>query len=202
MFIYRNIEAFQDWRIVIIYPSRSTEQSRSKMPPELFTSGRITRIYLNELGEIEQLPIGLAMMVLTTKEGNAAVTAAKNLLARPVEATEKDGIMDMVVTIMSYKFITLNRAEVLQMLDITIDEVRAFQDAKNEGRTEGRAEGQLAARQEMLLEFLQEELGDLSKKSQSMVAALSIDQLKQLSATRKNFKTEKDLKDWLKKVEK
>jgi predicted transposase YdaD len=128
MFIYRNIEAFQDWRIVIIY-------------------------------------------------------------------------IDMVVTIMSYKFSTLKREEVIQMLDITISEVRAFQDAKNEGLTEGRAEGQLAARREMLLELLQEELGGLSKESQTMVVALSIDQLKQLSATRKNFKSEQELQNWLKKVE-
>jgi Domain of unknown function (DUF4351) len=67
------------------------------------------------------------------------------------------------------------------------------------GLIKGRTEGQLAARQEMLLELLQEDLGALSKKGQAMVMALSIDQLKQLSTDRKNFETEKDLKDWLKK---
>lgn len=30
------------------------------------------RVYLDELGEIEQLPIGIGLMVLTTLEGDAA----------------------------------------------------------------------------------------------------------------------------------
>jgi predicted transposase/invertase (TIGR01784 family) len=196
LYIYRKSETFNDWRMVIIYPTRSMEQSSSKMPPELFASGRITRIYLDELGSIDQLPTGPALMVLTTKEGENAVTEAKGMLERSVESPERDAIINMVVTIMAYKFDTLKREEVTQMLGIELKDVRAFRESFEEGEEFG----ELKARREMLLELLQDELGSLSEKNQAAVEALSLDHLKQLSSARKSFETEKDLKTWLKSI--
>jgi predicted transposase YdaD len=118
------------------------------------------------------------------------------MLERSIESAERNAIMDMVVTIMAYKFDTLNREEVIQMLGIELQDVRAFRETFEEGLEEGRLE----TRREMLLELLQDEFGSLSEKSQAAVAALSLEQLKQLSSARKGFKTEKDLKIWLKSV--
>ena len=61
IYTYRNRDRFSDWRAVVIYPARSIEQSRTEMVREMLASGRITRIYLDELGELEDLPIGLKM---------------------------------------------------------------------------------------------------------------------------------------------
>ena len=82
IYTYRNRERFADWRSVVIYPSRTMEQSRTAMVREMLTSGRITRIYLDELGEIEELPIGLSLMVLTTLEGDAAKNQARRAIER------------------------------------------------------------------------------------------------------------------------
>ena len=41
-----------DWQAVVIYPSRSIEQSRREIVRELLGSGRITRVYLDELGAV------------------------------------------------------------------------------------------------------------------------------------------------------
>ena len=49
---------------------------------ELLASGRIVRVYLDELGEIEQLPIGIGLMVLTKLEGDAAKTEARSAIER------------------------------------------------------------------------------------------------------------------------
>ena len=44
------------------------------MVREMLASGRIERIYLDELGEVEELTTGLSLMVLTTLEGDEAKT--------------------------------------------------------------------------------------------------------------------------------
>ena len=75
-YVYRRTELFANWQAVAIYPSRTVEQSTTKVPPELFVSGRIVPVYLDELGEIEELPIGLGLMVLTTLEGDRAIAEA------------------------------------------------------------------------------------------------------------------------------
>jgi predicted transposase YdaD len=47
---------------------------------DLLASGRIVRVYLDELGAIRELPIGLGLMVLTTLEGDEAKAEARRLV--------------------------------------------------------------------------------------------------------------------------
>jgi predicted transposase/invertase (TIGR01784 family) len=82
IYIYRNRDRFLDWQAVVIYPTRSIEQSNTDTVRELLASRRILRVYLDELGEIEQLPIGVGLMVLTTLEGEAAKTGARLAIDR------------------------------------------------------------------------------------------------------------------------
>jgi predicted transposase YdaD len=82
IYVYRNRERISDWQAVVIYPSRSIEQSNPDMVREFLASERIVRVYLDELGEIEALSIGVGLMVLTTLEGDAAKTEAKAAIDR------------------------------------------------------------------------------------------------------------------------
>jgi predicted transposase YdaD len=59
----------------------------------MLASGRITRVYLNDLGEIERLPIGVGLMVLTTREGEAATIEARSLIDR---AQGSEDIIDLI----------------------------------------------------------------------------------------------------------
>jgi predicted transposase/invertase (TIGR01784 family) len=101
IYVYRNRERFFDWRAVVIYPSRSIEQSRIDTVQEMLASGRITRVYLDELGEISSLPTGLSLMVLTILEGDEAKNQARNLIER---AAGDRGIIEMITKIVVYKF--------------------------------------------------------------------------------------------------
>ena len=82
IYTYRNRNLFSDWRAVAIYPSRSIEQSNKDVVLEMLASGRITPIYLDELGAVEELPTGLGLMVLTTLEGEEAKAEARGLIQR------------------------------------------------------------------------------------------------------------------------
>jgi predicted transposase/invertase (TIGR01784 family) len=104
IFIYRYRETFFDWRAVIIYPSRSLEQSRSEVLSEMLDSRRIMRVYLDELGAItfgtaelnEDLPTSLSLMVLTTFEGEAAIDGARGLIDRAGAGIDGRAIIDLV----------------------------------------------------------------------------------------------------------
>jgi predicted transposase/invertase (TIGR01784 family) len=185
IYIYRNIETFHDWRIVIIYASRKIEQISSKMPPELFESGRITRIYLDELGPIDQLSAGPALMVLTTIEGDNAVAQAKRMLERSMESAERGAIIDMVVTIMAYKFKELNQDEVNKMLGIELKDVRAFRETFEDGE------------RNIVLRQLSKKFGDLSVLDRERVEALDADRLQELADALLNFAAPSDLVGWL-----
>ncbi|MBC6435980.1 Rpn family recombination-promoting nuclease/putative transposase, partial [Nostoc sp. HG1] len=56
----RQNQPLNDWGAVVLYPSRNVDTGDIKHYREFFTSGRIRRIYLDELGEAASLPIGIA----------------------------------------------------------------------------------------------------------------------------------------------
>jgi predicted transposase/invertase (TIGR01784 family) len=140
IFAYRDRDSFQDWRAVVIYPSRSIEQERLDLVQEFLASGRITRIYLDELGEIEDLPWSLALMALTILPDDEMLAKAKVMMERFDEeeaissetSSEGSAILDLVITAIVYKFSELTRDEVLAMLGLELKEPRAFQDIREE----------------------------------------------------------------------
>ncbi|NJM45621.1 MAG: Rpn family recombination-promoting nuclease/putative transposase [Alkalinema sp. RU_4_3] len=115
-YFYQNCTRFSDWQAVVIYPSRSMEQKNVHAHRSLLNGGQVHRVYLNELGDVETLPLGLAVMVLTTKTQRQMPRVAKALLARNCQEvtnpTESRAIMEMISTIVVYKFTHLSRKEV------------------------------------------------------------------------------------------
>ena len=57
LYFYRNRNRFSDWQAVVIYPSRSIEQSNIQPYRALLNSDQVHRVYLDELGDIRSLPI-------------------------------------------------------------------------------------------------------------------------------------------------
>jgi predicted transposase/invertase (TIGR01784 family) len=152
IFVYRGQrKSFADWRAVIIYRSRSVEQERLEIVQEFLASGRISRIYLDELGEIEELPWSMGLMALTILPGDQMLTEAKAMLQRieqPETSPEGSAILDLVITAVVYKFSELTRDEVLSMLGIELKEPRAFREVREEGKVEGKVEGKAEGKAE------------------------------------------------------
>ena len=136
LYFYRNRDRFSDWQAVMIYPSRSVEQINSHPYRALLESAQVHRVFLDELGEIEQLSLGLALMVLTTLSETVAPQAARDLLAKTeresLPSQTRQDIIDMIGTIMVYKFTDLSPQEVDRMLGIKIEETRVYREAQEE----------------------------------------------------------------------
>jgi predicted transposase/invertase (TIGR01784 family) len=197
IYTYRYREKFYDWRAVVIYPSRSVEQEQLAIVSEFLASGRITRIYLDELNTVEPLPIGLELMLLTTLEDDRAVSTAKTLIERSQQLPDRRAIMEMISTIMVYRFTNLTRTEVEAMIGITLQQTRVYQDAKAEGKAEGMNEGRQAEGQSLILRQLSRRFGTVSSEVSAAVIALPLAKLEDLGEALLDFKEITDLMNWL-----
>jgi predicted transposase/invertase (TIGR01784 family) len=183
---YRQRHTFYDWRGVVIYPSRSVEQPQKEIVADAISTGRLQRIYLDELGEIETLPVSIGLMVLTTLEDDLAITAASRFIQ---ENPENQAILDSVSTSMVYKFIHLSRDEVNAMIGIELSQTRVYQEAKAEGKAEeARA---------LVLRLLHRKLGALKARELKQIDRLSLEQLESLGEALLDFGSLDDLQAWL-----
>jgi predicted transposase/invertase (TIGR01784 family) len=194
-YVYRYRQEFNDWRAVVIYPTRTVEQENSTVIREFLASGRITRIYLDELILEAQTPLGIKLMLLTTLSPQATIDQAKTLLSETQNLPAAHAIMEMIATIVVYKFNNLSRTEVEAMLGIELQQTRVYQEAKAEGLVEGRQEGLVKA----ILRLLQRKLGTVPGAVQHKIESLSIAQLELLAEELLDFAVLSDLKVWLKK---
>jgi predicted transposase/invertase (TIGR01784 family) len=138
LYFYRNREYYSDWQAVVIYPSRATEQSNSHPYRALLNSDQMHPVYLDELGEIEALPLGIAAMVLTIVEDAIAPEKARMLIGRAKQeatpSTAQQGIIEMISTIMVYRFTKLSRQEIDIMLGTKLEDTRVYREAREEER--------------------------------------------------------------------
>jgi predicted transposase/invertase (TIGR01784 family) len=201
IYTYRHRDSFSDWRAVVIYPSRSVEQSNLSIAIEMLNSSRITPIYLDKLQTGGILPIGLSLMVLTTLEGDRAKSEAICLIER---AQGDRAIIDVISTIMVYKFSNLSRDEVDAMLGIELTQTRVYQEARAEGRNEGEnigevrglKRGRTEGEQALVLKLLTRKLGKIDAEIQSRVNSLTIDRLESLGEDLLDFTSIADLEAW------
>ncbi len=120
-----------------VVPSRSIEQSDIQPHRSLLNGEQIHRVYLDELGDIRQLPIWVALMVLTTVDEEQAPEEARYLLTRTTQEVllpSSRAIIELITTIMVYRFEQLTQAEVESMLGITLKETRVYREIKEEGK--------------------------------------------------------------------
>ncbi|MEA5621092.1 Rpn family recombination-promoting nuclease/putative transposase [Cronbergia sp. UHCC 0137] len=231
LYFYRNRDRFSDWQVVIIYPSRSIEQGNLHPHRGFLHSDQVHRVYLNELGDIQELPVWLSVMVLTTLTKKQAPVAARNLLARTdvqTPSASSRAIIEMITTIMVYKFENLNRREVESMLGITLQETRFYREVKEEGveeglqkgRQEGRQEGLQKGRQEglqkgrqeglqkgrqeeaanLVVRILGKRMGSLPGEMVATITCLPLSVLEELSEALLDFNDLADLQGWLQNI--
>jgi predicted transposase YdaD len=165
----------------------------------------VHRVYLDELGDIRRLPLWVALMVLTTIAEEQAPQEARYLLERSsVEQSEtaSRAIIEMITTIMVYKFEQLSQRDVEQMLGITLQQTRVYREIKEEGRSEGHSEGRLEGRQEeaanLVIRLLTKRFRqEFSEEIRSSVSTLPLPVLEDLSEALLDFTSVADLQAWL-----
>jgi predicted transposase/invertase (TIGR01784 family) len=183
---YRSRKLYSDWQCVMIYLSRSTEQKITYPYRALLESDQVQIIYLNELGNIRDLPLTTSLAVLPTVPPKKAPAEARNIIARAKEQPQQyEVIVDLVTRVMSYMFIDQSPQEIDKMLDIQFEETRVYKDTYAKGKLD------------MALELLESNCGQLRIELVREVTALPIGQLEALGKALLKFKKVKDLEKWL-----
>ena len=134
------------WRGIVIYPSRSIDTADINHYSEFFQSRRVSRIYLDELGETASLPVGIATIKLIIEDENTAIAAARELISRTqqeinIEQQQRQ-LLELIETILVYKFPKMSRKEIEAMFGLSdLKQTRVYQEGVEEGKEEGREEG-------------------------------------------------------------
>jgi predicted transposase/invertase (TIGR01784 family) len=139
LFLYlRQYKTPHPWQAVIIYPSRNIEREQNLQFGEILLLERVTRIYLDELGE-SSLGVGVVKLVIETDK--AAPALARRLIAQAnqqlTDTKIKRDLINLIETIIVYKLPKKSREEIEAMLGLSeLKQTRVYQEALEEGKSE------------------------------------------------------------------
>ena len=200
--IYLNqFKPVQDWQAVALFAKRSLDVGElTTYQQELINSGRIKRIYLDELPPGS---IGMGLIELIVSKEAQAPELVKTLLDRTKTEVENDrekqGIIELLETVLLSKFSQLSRQEIEAMFLVSdIKQTRVYQEAKQEGRQEGREEGKQNGEMILLIRQLSKKFGKLKDIYIENINSLNIEQLEKLGEALLDFTDINDLETWLK----
>jgi predicted transposase/invertase (TIGR01784 family) len=167
LYFYRNSEKFSNLQFVVIYPSRSVEQTNTLAFQELLNT----------------------LMVLTTLDETQAPEEAKTLVTRSRQQApqkESDAIIELIATIMVYKFEQMSQKEVETMLGITtIQQTRVYREAREEEAAN------------IILRLLTKRFQSIPPETQNLISSLPLSVLENLSEAILDFSQLADLQPWL-----
>ena len=128
----------QPYVAVVLFESRGLEPSGLIPYQPLLDAGLLRRVYLDELPEKPNAPLGLAILCLIGQAEEQAATTARDLVARAKSEIEDDSLrtslVQLVETIVIYKLPRLSREEIQTMLQVhDIRETRVYQEGVEEG---------------------------------------------------------------------
>ncbi|GFE69933.1 Rpn family recombination-promoting nuclease/putative transposase [Chroococcus sp. FPU101] len=143
-----------EWLAIVIFDLTSNDVEIPSRYQAL-VSRHLQIIYLDQVGAIEEISLGLAIVKLIVQSPIVASQTAPNLLERVnTEITDlplSRQIIDVIETIIVYKFPQLSSQEIAEMLNLEgIKQTRFYQETFEEGKEEGREEGRLEKQIEMI----------------------------------------------------
>lgn len=190
----------KDWRAVVLFPHRNIEPSNTHLYRAFLNSDQVYRLYLEDFEKTATDSIGVGLMQLIIADSVDAVTKAKSLLsaAQAQKKTDSkiDTIIELIETIVVYKFPQLNREEIERMLGISeLKETKVYQEALKEGREKGRIE----EGQSLVLRQLTRCFGKIQPVIRSQVKSLSLEQTEALGEALLDFNEIADLEQWFKR---
>jgi predicted transposase/invertase (TIGR01784 family) len=162
-----------DWQGILIYPDRRLEPDDTRLHQVLLDSPKVRRVYLNEFSEAASLPLSLGLVKLVIEPEDTAPEQARQLVERsrhePVSHLSRQEIVDLIETIMVYKFTSLGREEIEAMLGLgDLKQSKVYQEALAEGRQEGRQE----ERREIVENLLKVRFGSLDEELTNLVESV------------------------------
>lgn len=184
IFLYlRQNKPENDWRAIVLYPSSSTDAANIKHYREFFDSGRIRRIYLNQLSsEVLENSIAFKTVKLIVAPKSKTIEQAKDLVGRVRQQSgqlQQEKFVQLVETILVYKLPNMSREEIEAMFELSdLKQTKVYQEARLEGKLEGKQEGIVEGKLQSVPGLLT--LG-LTVEQIAQALSLSVEQVRQVA---------------------
>jgi predicted transposase/invertase (TIGR01784 family) len=179
-----------DWQAVVIFPRRSIEPINRHVYRANLNSDQVHRIYLEDLRNSHTESLGVGLMQLILADNNDVVTQVQALLSKTQNQVQTDpkiaAIMDIIETIVVYKFPKLSRDEIKRMFGLSeLRETKVYQEGRQEGE------------RSLILRLLTRRIGNVTPELTAKVQTLSLTQLEALGEALLDFSQPADLITWL-----
>jgi predicted transposase YdaD len=191
LYLYRH-RVTRPWQALVVFPDRSADTGIITPYEGLIQLGLLRRVYLADLLDNPELGFNarLARLVIldnaTAQVEARALAQARDTTADPLET------LDLLETILVYKFPQLTREELRAMLHLPITDVkktRFYQEVFSEGREE--------AERALILRQLKRRCGALTPGQESRIGTLGSADLGALGEALLDFRSRDDLDTWL-----
>jgi predicted transposase/invertase (TIGR01784 family) len=147
IFLYlRDYQPVQDWLGVLIFTQRNLDPQLPLHFQDYANSQRFQRVYLDELpADLANQSLELGVLQLIGVKDEVASERARQLVERAKNAVtdgaERERVVELVLATLVYKFPTLEREAIRQMLGLDeLKQTRFYQEIAEEERAEGREE--------------------------------------------------------------
>jgi len=196
IFLYlKEYRPANDWQAVVMFTQKRFDLGLPLHYQDFAQSSRLSRIYLDELTTaVEDSSLELGVLQLIGVNSEVAPERARQLIQRTREeladTASQRQIVELVETVMIYKFPNLSRQEIEQMFGLSeLKQTRYFQEVLQEGKQQGELT--------IVMRLLTRRLGTLEPNLQSQLQQLSGNQLEELAEALLDFATTADLVTWL-----
>lgn len=163
-----------DWRAIVLFARPSLDPGVAKTYQAFQDSGQIAQLYLKpNQDKPGSLRLNILQLLAVPKNQikRRVQQVVHRIQAEVDQASDQAQILDLVITLLVYKFPNRERRELEMTFGLKeLSKTRVYQEAKAEGREEGRTEGALRAAPALL------EHG-LSVEQTAQILGLSIEQV-------------------------
>lgn len=151
IFLYfRLYDSIQPWYAVVLFAQCSLEPTQTTPYQVLLNSAQVQRIYLDEVAETTNQPLGIKLIQLIVEAESRTLEQARQLLEQSQQELAdpliKREIIELIETIVLYKFPRMSREEFAKMFEVNdLRQTRFYQEVAEEARQEGIQQGKLEA---------------------------------------------------------
>ena len=198
LYLYRH-RVTRPWQAVVSFPHRQADAGIVTPYEGLLQCGLLRRVYLEDLVGATGLSFDARLARLVILDAAHAAAEARTLLAEPDPTADPIEVLDLVETILVYKFPRLSREEIRSMLHLPetdLKKTRFYQEVFDEGQQEGRQEGR-QREMRLVLRQLHRRVGPVPEPQEARIVALDLGDLEALGEALLDFTNVADLAAWL-----
>jgi predicted transposase/invertase (TIGR01784 family) len=168
-----------DWRAIVIFPSKTADPGIHHHYREFFESGRLKRVYLADLPKkyLERFPLNLLKIIIDSKKTVLATakTIIRKLPEQVSDEKQQETIVELLINLLVSKLPQMSRKEITKMFDLSdVKKSRFYREVAEEVTQERNREiARALLRKKMPVKFISNVTGLSAKQIRALTKDLA-----------------------------